>query len=91
MDGEADVFGFGAHLDRQRRLGDEVAGVGPDDAAADQPLGLFVPQGLGQALVASERQRPAARRPGEDGLAVFDPLGLGSVSVRPAQATSGSV
>ena len=77
MNGEADVFGFRAHLDRQRRLGDEVAGVRPDDAAADQALGLLVPQGLGQALVAAERERAAARRPREDRLAVFDPLGLG--------------
>ena len=43
MDGEPHVLGFGAHLDRQRRLGNEVAGVWPDDAAADETLGLFVP------------------------------------------------
>src|SRR5271154_3175608 len=76
MYGEADVFGLGAHFDRQRRLRDKVAGVGPDDAAADQPLGLFVPQGLGQPLVATEGERAATRRPWEDRLAVFDPLGL---------------
>ena len=43
MNGEADVLGLGAHLDRQRRLRDEVAGVGSHDAAADETLGLLVP------------------------------------------------
>ena len=61
----------------KRRLGDEVAGVRSDNAAADQALGLIVPQGLGQALVATERERAAARRPRKDGLAVFDPFRLG--------------
>ena len=77
MDGEADVLGVAAHLDRQRRLGDQVAGVGADDAAADQPAARLVPQRLGQALVAPERQRAPARRPGEHRLAEGEPLGLG--------------
>src|SRR5271154_894048 len=76
MYGEADVFGLSSHFDRQRRLRDKIAGVGPDDAAADQPLGLFVPQGLGQAVVAPEGERAAARGPWEDRLAVFDTLCL---------------
>ena len=54
--------GVAAHLDRERRLGDQVAGVRADDAAADQPLGRLVEQQLGHALVASQRQR-AARSP----------------------------
>src|SRR5262249_52946520 len=77
MNGEADVFGFGAHLDRQCRLGYKITSVGPDDAAADQPLGFFIPQGLGHALVAAERERAPTCRPRKDGLAVFDALGFG--------------
>src|SRR5208337_3328427 len=68
-----------AHLDRQRRLGDEVAGVGADDAAAEQAVGRLVEQQLGHALVAAERERAPRRRPGEDALAVFDALRLGLV------------
>ena len=32
MNREADIAGVGAHLDGQRRLGDEVPGVRTDDA-----------------------------------------------------------
>ena len=35
VDGLADVDRVGAHLDRQRDLADQVAGMGADDAAAD--------------------------------------------------------
>ena len=79
------------HLDRQRRLGNEVAGVGADDAAADQAAARLVPQGLGQAFVATERQRPAARRPRKHRFAVREPFAFASISVTPTQATSGSV
>ena len=77
MDGEGDVLGLAAHLDRQRGFRNEVAGVRPDDAAADRPLRRLVPQRLGQALVAPERKRAPARGPREDRLAVSDALGLG--------------
>ena len=68
MDGQADVLGVAAHLDRQRRLGDEVAGVGADDAAADQAAARLVPQRLGQALrrdraTASGRSPPRGTPP----------------------------
>src|ERR1700753_1652959 len=71
MDGQADVFGFRAHFDRQRGFGDEVAGVGADDAAADEAAGLFVPKRLGLAFVAAERQRTSAGRPRKYGFAEF--------------------
>jgi hypothetical protein len=35
VDCQADAGRVSAHLDRQRRLGDQVAGGRPDDAAAD--------------------------------------------------------
>ena len=79
VDGQADVGGVGAHLDGQRGLGDEVAGVGADDAAADDPVGGLVEQHLGHALVAAQGQRAAAGGPGEHALAVLDPGGLGLV------------
>ena len=79
VDGEPDVGGVGAHLDGQRGLGDQVAGVGADDAAADDPVGGLVEEHLGHALVAAERQRAAAGGPGEHALAVLDPGRLGLV------------
>src|SRR5689334_5766777 len=60
VDGGREVGGVGAHLHRVGDLGDEFPGVGPDDADAyDTPAGL-VEQKLGQALVAAQRQGPAA-------------------------------
>ena len=35
VDGGGDVGGFGTHLDGERDLADQLAGVGADDAAAD--------------------------------------------------------
>ena len=92
VDGQADVLGVGAHLDRQRRLGDEVARVRPDDAAADEAAASPRPT----AVLVRPSSRPsesdaAARRPREHRLAVLDACALASVSVTPAQATSGSV
>ena len=88
----ADVGGVGAHLDGQGGLGDQVAGVGADDAAADDPLGGLVEQHLGHALVAAQRQRPAADAAhGNTPLPYLIPAALASFSVSPTQATSGSV
>ena len=67
MDGLADVHLVGAHLDRQRDLADHVAGVGADDAAADDAVGLRVEQQLGEAFVAAVGDRPAGGGPGEHG------------------------
>jgi hypothetical protein len=52
VDGEPDILGVAAGLDGEPHLGDQVAGVGADDAAADDPLGLLVEEKLGQPLVA---------------------------------------
>jgi hypothetical protein len=53
MDGEADVGGVRAHLDRERGLRDQIAGAWANDAAADDPFARLVEQHLGQALVAA--------------------------------------
>ena len=59
----ANVDGVGAHLDRQGNLADHVAGVGADDAAAQDlavavGLGGIVKQQLGDAFA---RTPPASR------------------------------
>jgi hypothetical protein len=81
VDGEREVRGIGAHLDRVGDLGDGLPGVRPDDAAPDDASSGLVEQQLGHALVAAQRQRAAAGGPGEDSLAVVDArscgLGLG--------------
>src|ERR1700722_15851455 len=114
MNGEADVLGLGAHLDRQRRLRDEVAGVGSPQAPAAIPsagaaserrspaLGPTMPQPMRRWVSSSHRVlvRPSSRpsesdRPlaahGKTALPYLIPFALASVSVTPAQATSGSV
>ena len=60
-------------------FGDEVAGVGADDAGADDPVGGLVEQDLGHAFVAAQRQGAAGGGPGEHAFAVFDPGGFGLV------------
>ena len=32
MDRQTDVFGVATHLNRERRFGDQIPGIGPDDA-----------------------------------------------------------
>jgi hypothetical protein len=96
MDGLADIDRVGAHLDRQRDLADHVARMGADDAAAQDPavpvgLGRIVEQQLGEAFVAPVGDGAARRRPGEQALATLMPWALAWSSVRPTQATSGSV
>ena len=65
----ADVGGVGAHLDRERDLADQVAGVRADDAAADDAVRRLVEQQLGEALVAAVGDRAARRGPREHPLA----------------------
>ena len=60
VDGVADVADLAAHLDRQRDLGDQVARVHADDAAADDAVRGLVEQQLGEALGAADADR--ARR-----------------------------
>ena len=54
MDGEADVGGIRAHFYGVGDFGDEFAGVGADDAGADDAFGFVVEDQLGDALAAAE-------------------------------------
>src|SRR6266705_4915255 len=69
MDGEPDVGGIAAVLHRERDLADQLAGVGAYDAAAQHAVAVGIEQELGEALVASERERAAVRHPRERTLA----------------------
>ena len=69
VDRASDVDRVGAHLDRERDLADQVAGMRADDAAADDAMRLLVEQQLGEALVATVGDRAARRRPREQALA----------------------
>src|SRR5437660_11598914 len=71
MDGVAHVLDVGAHLDGEADLRDQLAGVLPHDAAADDAQVGFVVEELGETLLAAVGERAAARRPGEDGLAIL--------------------
>src|SRR6185312_16064119 len=76
MNRQADVGRVAAVLDGERQLADELAGVGADDAGAEQAARLRIEEELGHSLVTSERERPAARRPGEGALLDRNALGL---------------
>jgi hypothetical protein len=89
MNCQSDLLGVRTHLDRKRCLGNEVACVGPDDRAADNPV--VFEQHLGDPLVATEGQRASARRPGKYPFPYFMPRALASFSVNPTHTTSGSV
>ena len=65
MDGVADVAGLAAHLDGEADLADQVAGVGADDAAADDAVCRFVEEQLGEAFVAAVGDGAAGGRPRE--------------------------
>ena len=51
VDGLANVDLVGAHLDGQGHFTDQIAGMGADDATADDAVRLGVEQQLGDALV----------------------------------------
>ena len=72
-------------------LADQVAGMRADDAAADDAMGLFVEQQLGEAFVAAVGDGAADAAQGNMPLPILMPLAFASVSVSPTQATSGSV
>ena len=94
MDGLADVDGVGAHLDGQRDLADHVAGVGADDAAADDAVGFFIEDQLGEALVAAVGNRPAGGGPGKLADAdrpVVDTSSWGVEGDAPARCPAGAV
>lgn len=52
---QRDVLGVATHLDRKHRFGDEVAGVRPDHAGAEQAAGRFVEQQLVSILTGPSR------------------------------------
>ena len=54
MDREADVRGVRAHLDCERRLGNEVASRRPHNTAADDALAGLIEQSFRDAFVASK-------------------------------------
>ena len=54
MDRETDISSVRAGFDRQRDLIDQIPGVGTDDAATEQTMGLGVKEQLGEAVLASE-------------------------------------
>ena len=55
-------LGVGAHLEGERDLGDQLAGVDADDAGAEDPVGALVDDQLGEALRAAEPTAPGRRR-----------------------------
>ena len=57
-------------------LRDQLAGIAADDAAAEHAMRLRIEQQLGEALVAADRERAAARDPGEQALLERDALRL---------------
>src|SRR5690606_1917425 len=63
VDRETHVFGVAAQLDRERRLGDQIARRRADDAGADDALVARIEEQLREAFAAAEAQRPAARGP----------------------------
>ena len=65
MDGKADIGRIRPHLDGEADFSDQLASVGADHAAADDAMCLLVEQQLGEAFVAVDGQRAAARRPGK--------------------------
>ncbi len=77
VDRQTNIRGIGAHFDRKRRFGDEVSGRRSNNTTPDNSLVFFVEQDFGDALITSQRERPSARRPWKDPLAVFDTVGLG--------------
>ena len=82
----------GAHLDRQHAFGDQLAGARTDDADAEDALGLRIEHELRHAVRPVERERPARRAPGESrDRHLRASASRASVSVRPHQASSGSV
>ena len=90
VDGEADVFGVGAHLDRQRRFGDQVAGIRRRRCRSRSIA--WCPRRTATWSAPSSRPSDSARPEAAHGklaLPYSMPLALASVSVRPTQATSG--
>ena len=69
VDGLADIFRVATHFDGERQLADQIAGVGADDTAADDAMGLFIHEDLGKAFVAAIGNGATGGGPREPGLA----------------------
>src|SRR5207302_11340739 len=86
MDCKPYVCGVTSVLHGERDLADQLAGVGAYDAAAQHAVVDGIEQELGEALVASERERAAVRHPRERTLAergaVGASVGLGEARPR---------
>ena len=90
MDGEADVGGGRAHLDRERGLRDQIAGVRANDAAAMiRSLASSNSTLVRPSSRLSESERSDAAQ-GNMLLPYLIPSALALFSVTPTQATSGS-
>ena len=92
MDRQLQVGRGRAHLDRQHAFGDQLAGARPDEADAENALGLRIENQLRQAVGAIERDRAARRAPRE--LRDRRPCGPPSAPAPrsgPHHASSGSV
>ena len=92
VDGQRQVLGDGAHLDRQHHLGDQLAGARPRRCRRRGSVGS---PGRRSSLVrpsgrSSDSARPDAAQ-GNTARSYATSPAWASVSVRPAQATSGSV
>ena len=86
VDRQSDVGRIRAHLDRERDLRNQVAGIGADDPAADHAVAHRVEQQLGESFLAPDRQRSPAGRPRKDRLLAGDAprlrVGLGETDPR---------
>ena len=76
MNGLADIHWVASHLDRETDFADQIAGIGTDDATAENAVVGFVEQELSEAFVATISDGPAGRCPWENCLAVFQTLPL---------------
>ena len=73
--GARDVLAAGAELDRDGRLGDQVAGARAEDVHAEHAVGLGVGEDLDAAVGLSQGAGAAVGPEREDALPVVDPGG----------------
>ena len=69
-----DVRGIASHLHRKAHFADQIACVGADNAAAENPMVRFVEQQLGEPLITSIGDGPAGSCPRKHGFAIFEAL-----------------
>ena len=59
MNGLADIHRIASHLDGKTNFANQITSVGPDNAAAENAVVIFVEQKLGDTLVATISDGPA--------------------------------